>query len=385
MVKRTKIKSKDDVSWIKPETIKVKKIAAKCAQKKGNTSKLIKIHEEKIINDAKSEVDEMKQIKIKVKITPIKTKIFQKMHNLSVDPGETTYDMELVIDEDIKLEEARSLIGPETVLWPEGDPRWSDDTVNPANTISSEIEEAEKKGDVENRLIELRNARLQVCTLKEEISDRADDEELKEALEDSKYHTGSKFDSPEEEKEAENSSESYNDSKVDYDFPTEVSSSQEESWDRKHCISENKEVEESDDMEDLNVVNIIQKQTKHTPPSKRVTRSSASPKSNSKEVNTRSSPTSGTRSTTASPKSPPVAGSVGRRRRSSPRSAKSSTTSSPGLRKLRKIIPTASPPNPELIIVKTSKRKKMDDYDHLEAMEEQISRNIDNLWELNRL
>ena len=35
MVKRTKIKSKDDVTWIKPETIKVKKIAAKCAQKKG--------------------------------------------------------------------------------------------------------------------------------------------------------------------------------------------------------------------------------------------------------------------------------------------------------------------------------------------------------------
>ena len=27
----------------------------------------------------------------------------------------------------------------------------------------------------------------------------------------------------------------------------------------------------------------------------------------------------------------------------------------------------------------------MEDYDHLEAMEEQISLNIDNLWELNRL
>ena len=66
MVKRTKIKSKDDVTWIKPETIKVKKIAAKCAQKKGKTSNLIKLHEEKIMNEAKSELDEMKRIKVKI-------------------------------------------------------------------------------------------------------------------------------------------------------------------------------------------------------------------------------------------------------------------------------------------------------------------------------
>ena len=61
------------------------------------------MHEEKIINDAKSEMDEMKQIKIKVKInTPSKTKIFQKMHNLSVDSVDTTHDMELVRERDIK-------------------------------------------------------------------------------------------------------------------------------------------------------------------------------------------------------------------------------------------------------------------------------------------
>ena len=74
MVKRTKIKSKDDVTWIKPETIKVKKIAAKCAQKKGKTSNLIKLHKEKIMNAVKSELDEIKRIK--VKINPIKPHLF---------------------------------------------------------------------------------------------------------------------------------------------------------------------------------------------------------------------------------------------------------------------------------------------------------------------
>ena len=68
-------------------------------------SKLIKMHEEKIINDAKSEMDEMKQIKIKVKInTPNKAIIFQKMPNLMADSADTTQDMEPVIVRDFKLE-----------------------------------------------------------------------------------------------------------------------------------------------------------------------------------------------------------------------------------------------------------------------------------------
>ena len=62
MVKRTKIKSKDVVTWIKPETIKVNKTAAKCAQKKEKTLNLIKLHEEKIKNAVKSEKDEIKRI-----------------------------------------------------------------------------------------------------------------------------------------------------------------------------------------------------------------------------------------------------------------------------------------------------------------------------------
>ena len=41
MGKRTKIPNKDDVSWIKPETKKIRKITAKCAHTKGNTQKLI--------------------------------------------------------------------------------------------------------------------------------------------------------------------------------------------------------------------------------------------------------------------------------------------------------------------------------------------------------
>ena len=66
MGKRTKIASKDDVTWIKPETIKIKKIAAKCAHKKGNTLKLIKKHEEMVTKEAKNDWDEMKKAKVKL-------------------------------------------------------------------------------------------------------------------------------------------------------------------------------------------------------------------------------------------------------------------------------------------------------------------------------
>ena len=221
-----------------------------------------------------------------------------------------------------------------------------------------------------NRLEELRNARMKVDILKEEISDRIDDEEQKEALEDIKYHTQSKFDSPLEEQEAESSPESYNGSKGEYNFPKKVPNPKDENWDRKHSISENQEVEESEDMADLNVIKQIQNQHKYTPPSSKITMSSASPQSNSTEVKSRSSPNLTTRPTATSPsqRSSPASGSTGTRRRPSPRSAKGSTTSSPGLRSMRKSRPRASPPRRELIVVSTSKREHMEDYDHLEAM-----------------
>ena len=66
MGKRTKIKSKDDITYFKQETIKIKKIAAKCAQKKGKTSKLIKLHEEMIIKETKNDWGEMKKVKVKL-------------------------------------------------------------------------------------------------------------------------------------------------------------------------------------------------------------------------------------------------------------------------------------------------------------------------------
>ena len=155
---------------------------------KGKTSNLIKLHEEKIMNEAKSELDEIKRIK--VKINPIKPHLFQNMYTLSGDPEEATSDMELVIDEDIKLETvANGLTEQDDEMWPDGDPRWTDDTVYPVTTIGSEIEDALRKDDMVNRLEELRNARMKVDILKEEIADRIDDEEQKEALEDIKYHT----------------------------------------------------------------------------------------------------------------------------------------------------------------------------------------------------
>ena len=117
--------------------------------------------------------------------------------------------MKLVIDEDIKLEDlANGLTEQGDEMWPESDPRWTDDTVYPVTTIGSEIDEALRKDDMVERLEELRTARMKVDSLKEEIADRIDDDEKKEALEDTEYHTQSKYDSPLEEYEAESSSES---------------------------------------------------------------------------------------------------------------------------------------------------------------------------------
>ena len=140
MVKRTKIKSKDDITWIKPETIKVNKTAAKCAQKKEKTSNLIKLHEEKIKDAVKNKKDEIKRIKVKV--NPIKTQKFQIMHTQSGDPEEATSQMKLVIDEDIKLEDLENgLTEQGDEQWPDSDPRWTDDIVYPITTIGSEIDE----------------------------------------------------------------------------------------------------------------------------------------------------------------------------------------------------------------------------------------------------
>ena len=46
--RKNKRKSKDDGTWIRPETKKSKLSAAKCAQNKEKTSKLLKLHELKI-------------------------------------------------------------------------------------------------------------------------------------------------------------------------------------------------------------------------------------------------------------------------------------------------------------------------------------------------
>ena len=71
--------------------------------------------------------------------------------------------MELVIDEDVKLETmAMGLSEQEDVMWPDGDPRWTDTTVHLVTTIYSELEETLRKDDRENRLNELKTARLQV-------------------------------------------------------------------------------------------------------------------------------------------------------------------------------------------------------------------------------
>ena len=383
MVKRTKIKSKDDITWIKPETKKVNKTAAKCAQNKEKTSNLIKLHEEKIKDAVKNKKDEIKRIKVKV--NPIKTQKFQIMHTQSGDPEEATSQMKLVIDEDIKLEDLENgLTEQGDEQWPDSDPRWTDDTVYPITTIGSEIDEVLRKDDMEERLEELRTARMTVDSLKDEIADRIDDDEKKEALEDIEYHTHSKYDSPLEEYEAESSSDSCSGSNGDYEFPNELSETKAKPREMRSNISKNQEVEENEDTNDLNVIEQIQHQ--YTPPSSKRTRSSAPPPPRSTGTKSRSSPNSAKGSTATSPnlRSSPTPGSTGTRRRSSPQSAKGSKASSPSLRSMRKSRPRASPPRRSLIVVSTSKRKYQEDYDRLEAMEEQVTRNIDTMWELAR-
>ena len=61
MGKRKKSPNKDDTSWIEPETKKVKKTTAKCAQTKGNTQILVKKHEKLI----RTETNALKRAKVK--------------------------------------------------------------------------------------------------------------------------------------------------------------------------------------------------------------------------------------------------------------------------------------------------------------------------------
>ena len=275
MVKRTKIKSKDDITWIKPETKKVNKTAAKCAQNKEKTSNLIKLHEEKIKDAVKNKKDEIKRIKVKV--NTIKTQNFQIMNTQSGDPEEAASQMKLVIDEEIKLEDMENGMTEQgEEQWPDSDPRWTDDTIPPISTIGSEIEEVLRKDDMEARLEELRTARLTVHSLKDELTDRFEDDEEKEALEDIEYQTHSKYDSPLEEYEAESSSDSSSVNNGDYEFPNELSETKAKLREMRSKISKSKEVEENDDMNDLNVIEQIQHQ--YTPPSLKRTRSSAPPR-----------------------------------------------------------------------------------------------------------
>ena len=96
MVKRTKIKSKDDITWIKPETKKINKVAAKCAQNKEKTSDLIKLHEKKIKDVVKNKKDELKGIKLTLKTN--KPPNFQNMNTHHCGPEEKASPMILIID-----------------------------------------------------------------------------------------------------------------------------------------------------------------------------------------------------------------------------------------------------------------------------------------------
>ena len=83
MVKRTKIKSKDDITWIKPETKKRNQPAAKCAQNKEKTLDLIKLHENKIKDAVKNKRDELTGITVTLKSN--KPPIFQNMNTYHWD------------------------------------------------------------------------------------------------------------------------------------------------------------------------------------------------------------------------------------------------------------------------------------------------------------
>ena len=97
MGKRTKIKSKDDITWIKPETKKSNQSAAKCAQNKEKTLDLIKLHENKIKDAVKNKRDKLKGITVTLKTN--KPPIFQNMNTYHCEPEEEASPMILIVDE----------------------------------------------------------------------------------------------------------------------------------------------------------------------------------------------------------------------------------------------------------------------------------------------
>ena len=290
MGKRTKIASKDDVTWIKPETIKIKKIAAKCAHTKGNTAKLIKKHEEMIKKEVKNDWDELK--KAKVKLTINNSNSFQKMITSRADQEESTADMELVIDEGAK----EDLSDQEEPTGTEDNMMGTETSAPLSNNIQEELEETLTKVNRENTLTELKNARLKMCKLKEELEDRNEDGEMIETMEDQRYdtvsnwyspeeelehhlyHTMSKYDAQEEVLEEKLNSENKKDSEKNSNIPKETNNRECKLGQNKLCVSENTEVEDCGDSEDQIVVEILQTKTKTSHTSTRVTRSSTSPK-----------------------------------------------------------------------------------------------------------
>ena len=98
-----KIKSKDQVTWIKPETKKTNQSAAKCAQNKEKTLDLIKLHENKIKDAINSKRDELTGIKVTLKIN--KAPIFQNMITSHHEPEEEATLMILMVEEVIKVED----------------------------------------------------------------------------------------------------------------------------------------------------------------------------------------------------------------------------------------------------------------------------------------
>ena len=148
----------------------------------------------------------------------------------------------------------------------------------------------QKKKHPKAKLEELRAARLTVNSLKDEINDRSEDEDDKEAPEDTEYQTNSKYDSPIEEYEAGCRSDSSSVDTVDYGFPTELSETKSKPREMGHKISKSKDVEENDDTIDLNVIEQIKHQS--TPPSSKRTRSKAPPPPGSTGTRSRASPQS---------------------------------------------------------------------------------------------
>ena len=127
-----------------------------------------------------------------------------------------------MVEEVIKVEDTElSITEPGAEEWSETDPRWTDDTMPPTPALRAEIEEVLSKDERIARLEQLRNARLTVNSLQDELDERADDEEDKDTPEDTDWSTNSKYDSKIEEDEAECNSECESVATIDYEFPIE--------------------------------------------------------------------------------------------------------------------------------------------------------------------